>query len=599
MCGRYCGGLDCALSRALCGHISYDMFRSAVAKLPGIRQAPLKWRPVRSRGRPSCLGMGWSDARSLVLACGRMSSADDPVVVALAGIPGQVGALVAVIKSVETDDKGLFAEVVARHLPGFQTCKGLCMFLARVCAMHFHGYAAAQWFMQLAREIRYCHHHFTEDISYPMTPQAIKSLFASPRGSRGFRTLLEHGPKLSAKKNAIERALLAHNRSKVHELATLPPTFIALRRYSSFAPAVNFGLNFGGGYFLWTGQHGVVLDPGFDFVKNFLIAGLPLTSISTVVITHAHPDHLADFIPLTAVLHEMRESYEPTACRGRGAARSGAGQGPRDAPRTAIDVYLSNSAYEYLHGIIGLRDSSGLSVHIMESGRGYDIGPDTVMVATPTRHSDCIGDRHGAGVMFVHKKRGAALFCTSDTAVSEGLITSALFVMKQWRVRRLTLCANIGGTHDSELMAMLYARDWLARPDFVVPPSGYRYPTHLGILGVASLVSALRPAEVIVTEIGVEMNGYRAEVGQSLSDELDTPCVVADMGFSIRPFEGKCYAIGPRSISVLCKVADVRAVERAGNLLYLAGSDSEQAAADLSDIEGDLAWRRNLPPNLQ
>ncbi|MBS1581766.1 MAG: tetratricopeptide repeat protein [Bacteroidetes bacterium] len=50
----------------------------------------------------------------------------------------------------------------------------------------------------------------------------------------------------------------------------------------------------GGGYFFkWRG-HGVVLDPGFDFLRNFHDAGYHGREIQAVLVSHDHPDHNAD-----------------------------------------------------------------------------------------------------------------------------------------------------------------------------------------------------------------------------------------------------------------------------------------------------------------
>ena len=50
----------------------------------------------------------------------------------------------------------------------------------------------------------------------------------------------------------------------------------------------------GGGYFLkWRG-FGIVIDPGFDFLRNFHDAGYHGREIASVVVSHNHPDHNSD-----------------------------------------------------------------------------------------------------------------------------------------------------------------------------------------------------------------------------------------------------------------------------------------------------------------
>lgn len=47
----------------------------------------------------------------------------------------------------------------------------------------------------------------------------------------------------------------------------------------------------GGGYFLTWRGFGIVLDPGFDFLRNFHDAGFHAREISAVIVSHNHPDH--------------------------------------------------------------------------------------------------------------------------------------------------------------------------------------------------------------------------------------------------------------------------------------------------------------------
>jgi ribonuclease BN (tRNA processing enzyme) len=61
----------------------------------------------------------------------------------------------------------------------------------------------------------------------------------------------------------------------------------------------------GGGYFLkWQG-HGLVLDPGFDFLRNFHDAGYHGREISVVVVSHNHPDHNTDLKAIDDLLYEL------------------------------------------------------------------------------------------------------------------------------------------------------------------------------------------------------------------------------------------------------------------------------------------------------
>lgn len=61
----------------------------------------------------------------------------------------------------------------------------------------------------------------------------------------------------------------------------------------------------GGGYFIrWRG-HGIVIDPGFDFLRNFHDAGYHGREISLVIVSHDHPDHNSDLKDIDDLRYEL------------------------------------------------------------------------------------------------------------------------------------------------------------------------------------------------------------------------------------------------------------------------------------------------------
>jgi Tfp pilus assembly protein PilF/ribonuclease BN (tRNA processing enzyme) len=61
----------------------------------------------------------------------------------------------------------------------------------------------------------------------------------------------------------------------------------------------------GGGYFIrWRG-HGIVIDPGFDFLRNFHDAGYHGREINVVVVSHNHPDHNSDLKDIDDLRYEL------------------------------------------------------------------------------------------------------------------------------------------------------------------------------------------------------------------------------------------------------------------------------------------------------
>ncbi len=61
----------------------------------------------------------------------------------------------------------------------------------------------------------------------------------------------------------------------------------------------------GGGYFLkWRG-YGIVIDPGFDFLRNFHDAGYHGREVHAVIVSHNHPDHNSEVKDIDDLRYEL------------------------------------------------------------------------------------------------------------------------------------------------------------------------------------------------------------------------------------------------------------------------------------------------------
>jgi len=82
-----------------------------------------------------------------------------------------------------------------------------------------------------------------------------------------------------------------------------------LRRWNSYTPAMQ--LSEGGGYFAFhTNEEGhidcgIAIDPGYDFLKNFLAQKFLIDDIDAIIVTHDHPDHLDDFSAILNLKYEF------------------------------------------------------------------------------------------------------------------------------------------------------------------------------------------------------------------------------------------------------------------------------------------------------
>lgn len=87
--------------------------------------------------------------------------------------------------------------------------------------------------------------------------------------------------------------------------------FQVLRRWNSYTPIINSRR--GGGYFLRVDGVGIVIDPGFNFIKNYRESGNYFRDIDIVLISHAHDDHTADMESILNLQYRFNKQLKNTA----------------------------------------------------------------------------------------------------------------------------------------------------------------------------------------------------------------------------------------------------------------------------------------------
>jgi len=102
-----------------------------------------------------------------------------------------------------------------------------------------------------------------------------------------------------------------------------------LKQWSSFTPRMpewytNSSNSKGGGYFLVWNNMGLIIDPGYDFLKNLWLQSInsdlsfEIEDINAIVVSHAHDDHSNDIEPIVSLLYKYqgikKHSQVPIYC---------------------------------------------------------------------------------------------------------------------------------------------------------------------------------------------------------------------------------------------------------------------------------------------
>ena len=81
-----------------------------------------------------------------------------------------------------------------------------------------------------------------------------------------------------------------------------------LKRFSSQYPSLSTDHNIlGGGFYVRWKNKGIVVDPGYNFLQQFVAKGLAIVDIDCIFVTHAHDDHTADLEKIYSYLNKFNK----------------------------------------------------------------------------------------------------------------------------------------------------------------------------------------------------------------------------------------------------------------------------------------------------
>ena len=116
---------------------------------------------------------------------------------------------------------------------------------------------------------------------------------------------------------------------------------------------------------------GIVVDPGINFIRNALSAGLSIKDIDIVILTHSHVDHTADFEGIVTLFHEINDPrYE------------------KNLDPIQIRLFASISAMNKFTNLLSFSYEVFKEVIIMNPSSNYTLSDKIRIETTPCQHND-------------------------------------------------------------------------------------------------------------------------------------------------------------------------------------------------------------------
>lgn len=258
------------------------------------------------------------------------------------------------------------------------------------------------------------------------------------------------------------------------------PFFIAARRWNSWTPNIpGKTKNLGGGYIVSDGITKVAIDPGYGFLEMMSAHGITIMDVDGIVVTHDHPDHIAELQNILSLRHEFKETQKK------------------------LQLYLNGSTYYLYHRL------ASYYRHILECD------PVRVKAGTPIRLGDLTINTCKMYHKEIYDHLPADIRKKVRGSASLGLSITGPFGENSFNF------AILGDTsfpdNSKELQKLV---NFFGKPDIAAVHIGsiepewdsdkkaalihYENGKHLGLNGVIKSIHLLRPKVAVITEFGEE-----------------------------------------------------------------------------------------------
>lgn len=259
----------------------------------------------------------------------------------------------------------------------------------------------------------------------------------------------------------------------------------------------------GGGYFLVINGKGFVIDPGHHFLINYFNKKRTIKDIDAIFVTHFHDDHYADLPSLLSLLYR-RSKLETNM---------------------SIDLFLDSVTLKMFSPIIKSSDYIHKPLNSLSINKKFKLNNEDELIieCLPTDH-DVYGKRNtGFGFHFHKIKEDISLIITGDTTWTEKI---EKFYYKKFNDSKSykILVAHLSTIYEDE-GAFIGAYKTGKEPGW--------HPNHLAIGGLCRCIAACKPNEVVLSEIGEELEEIVERIGEIISEIYHVKVSVGTLGKTI------------------------------------------------------------------
>jgi len=243
----------------------------------------------------------------------------------------------------------------------------------------------------------------------------------------------------------------------------------------------------GGGYFVWIGGRGIVIDPGKNFVVRFAEAGRRLADIEAVVVTNVAWEYGADLEPLLDALSHYNK----------------AGLGPAKK----VEALVNGQVYKKNYSWFSALSEEVVKLTVLYPGHAYRVGE----VAIDVKPADAAGGRadDALGVTFATGRTNFAYVAPVTGRDLEALTA-------QYRAARgHVLLTDVGDVYVDESGSSESER-----------PAGYR-----GVEAVGRLLSEIRPSIALLSKMSNVADPVA--LSEAVSRATNVRCLPVDVGLTV------------------------------------------------------------------